>query len=737
MKLAQVSLPLPFPEPFTYRVPEDMELAVGQRVRVPFGKRRLVGVVTGLGGPEPKGLRAIEEVLDGETWLSPALLKFTRWVADYYLAGWGEVLPLAFPPLVSDKPKAFNIKVEQPKALDALLDSLKPRQAKSKAILEKIASGFMMTKKQALYEGLAPALLKTVIEQGMLSLQPQAFEAPAEKQSSPASKAPPLKAAQAAASLAICQAIEKNEAKAFLLFGATGSGKTEVYLKALDTCLAQGQSAIVLVPEIALTPQTWSRFESRFPGQLAVLHSGLSPLERARSYRRLRLGTARVALGARSALFAPVAKLGLIVVDEESEPSFKQENSPRYHARDAALIRAKQEGAVCVLGSATPSFEAFENARAGKLDLLRLPERVGPHGTPKVTFSDLADLPEGSRGEVAITPMLAKALAENLGRGEQSLIFLNRRGFAPVLACRRCGKSVTCPQCSISLTFHQEAQGAGWLRCHLCGHGQRPPKTCLDTACGHGVLRLLGTGTQRLEDEVKQLLPRARVKRVDRDVTSGTHAHAFHEELGNDMRAGKIDILVGTQMLAKGLDFPDLTLVGVINADASLAFPDFRAEERAFQLLVQVAGRAGRAAKPGRVIIQTRQSEHPVLVAAARQDFEAFFNDRAEERKELRFPPFARAASLTLRSLDKDKALAAAQALGRDLDADRKKRGLACEILGPAPCPLVQIKGWWRYRLLVRSPRVKDLHQLLMPQAFGFKKAGVFMAVDIDPVSFL
>jgi primosomal protein N' (replication factor Y) len=397
------------------------------------------------------------------------------------------------------------------------------------------------------------------------------------------------------------------------------------------------------------------------------------------------------------------------------------------------------EGAVALLGSATPSFEAYHNAHAGKLTLLELPDRVGGSRLPKVRFVNLLDWDkQGSAPDDALAPDLVQALEANLARGEQSLLFLNRRGFAPVWACAACGQAVQCGQCSISQTLHRSRHSAdplqGTLRCHLCGNVQNPPVKCPNPRCGKPLLRAVGAGTQRLEEEVKRLFPQARVRRVDRDTATGA---AFHAELGDAMHAGDVDILLGTQMLAKGLDFPNLTLVGVVNADTSLSFPDFRAGERSFQLLVQVAGRAGRGAKAGQVLIQTRQEEHPCLQFAARQDFEAYFKDSLEERRELGYPPFGRLAALLFRAKDKAKALdsagGAAQALGQRIQRER----LGIQLLGPAPSPLVQVKGWWRYRLLLKSRSSQALHRLLDPWSYQWKDKACLLAVDLDPLSFL
>ena len=735
----QVSLPLPLRDAFDYKVPEGVNLRLGQRVRVPFGRQRLQGVVTALlDSSQAKGLKALERVLDDEApSVSGPLLDFTRWVADYYLCGWGEALALALPPAGGLRQEAW-LQVADASALAALADGLPERSLRSRGVLQQLLAAGSLSLGQARAEGLSDAVLKQALAAGLSRVQ-QALR-PQPPAPAP-DRAPALKPAQAAAAQAIQAGLAAGKAAAFLLYGVTGSGKTEVYLAALEQALAQGGGAIVLVPEIALTPQTWARFEARFPGQVAVLHSGLSGGERAAAWADLRAGRRRVALGARSALFAPVQKLALVVVDEESEPSYKQESSPRYHARDAALVRAKLEGAVCVLGSATPSLEAFHNAGAGKLTLLRLPGRVGGHGLPAVRFVDLnawdrggAKGGDGAAESDVISPDLAAELRACLARGEQSLLFLNRRGFAPVWACAACGQAVDCGHCSVPMTFHRDGSPQGWLRCHLCGKTQRPPHTCPDPKCGKPLLRALGTGTQRLEQELQRLLPGARLQRVDRDSAAGV---GFHADLGERMRCGALDVLLGTQMLAKGLDFAGLTLVGVVNADASLSFPDFRAAERTFQLLVQVAGRAGRADKPGLVLIQTRQPSHACLQAAAAQDFEAFYADSLAERKAFGYPPFGRLAALLFKGRDKGAVESAAEDVGAQLAQQARRAGLAVEVLGPAPAPLVLVKEAWRYRLLLKSSSSKALHSLLEPLALAWKDKRAQLAVDIDPLSFL
>jgi primosomal protein N' (replication factor Y) len=741
----QVAVPLPLATAFDYAVPAGWRVLPGMRVRVPFGKRTLTGVVTALlDSSQAKGLKALAECLDAEPSVSAKLLELTRWVADYYCCGWGEALALALPPPGRVQAETWAV-VADPEALTALADGLNSRQSRSKAALLELLAARAQPLAVLKAAGLSPAVQKQALAAG-LAVEQRLSEP---ESSSPPAPAPALNAAQAAAAAAIEGALaDRTLPQAFLLQGVTGSGKTEVYLQALDAARAADGGAIVLVPEIALTPQTWRRFEARFPGQVAVLHSGLSGGERARAWADLAAGRKRIALGPRSALFAPVQGLRLLIVDEESEPSYKQENDPRYHARDVALVRAKREDAVCVLGSATPSFEARHNADAGKLQLLTLPSRHGGHGMATVSFVDLnAWDKEHAAPEDAISPALAEALRENLAKGEQSLLFLNRRGFAPVWACAHCGQAVECGQCSIPMTYHRgrshavaggareggRAGDLGRLQCHLCGRAQRPKEKCENPKCGRPLMRAQGVGTQRLEEELKRLLPTARIQRVDRDSAG---AVGFHQKLGERMHAGEIDVLVGTQMLAKGLDFPRLTLVGVVNADSSLSFPDFRATERTFQLLVQVAGRAGRAGLAGRVLIQTRQPSHDCLQAVAKQDFEGFFQASLDERRAFGYPPFGRLAALVLRGKDKDLVEDKAGQLAQRLSALSQTSG-PVEVLGPAPSPLVLVKGWWRYRLLLKARSAKALHQLIHAGCSGWKDAAVQLQVDIDPLSFL
>ena len=734
LQFCQVAVARPLADTYTYKVPEGIFVQAGMRVLVPFGQGSVTGVVTQLVSESafPR-TKAIRKVLDSQPMISPLMLEFTRWIADYYLAGWGEVLPLACPPSLKQK-RDIWIKAVKSKEIEVMAQGLSASQSKSAQALLRLASTDGETLRDLKRSGLSPLVFSRAEEAGLLAREEIIPRLSDDAVLNPP-PAPKLRQAQQDAVSSILDGLESKQAKTYLLHGVTGSGKTEVYLRAIAACIKKGKSAIVLVPEIALTPQTWRRFEARFPGLVSVLHSGLTSSQREQGLARLRSGEAKVALGPRSALFAPMQKLGMIVVDEESEPSYKQENTPRYHARDAALVRAKIEKAVTVLGSATPSFESWANAKSGKYTLLDLPARASGANMPVFEFLNPAEKSGEGAADDAVAGNLIDAVEEARMRGEQSLLFLNRRGFAPVMSCAKCGQAEQCPHCSISFTYHKEGDGAGWLRCHLCGQTQRPPVRCEKPKCQGAMLRAVGTGTQRLEEEIKRRIPKARIERVDRD----TAAHwGFHKDLAARVLGGKVDVLVGTQMIAKGLDFPLLTQVGVVNADASLNFPDFRAGERTFQLLVQVAGRAGRADKPGKVWVQTKQSWHPCLQAAAKQDFGAFYQSEIQERRELSYPPYGRLASVIIRSEDKGKALKTAMELAEKIRGIAAEQGLSgADIMGPAPAPLIQIKQWWRYRLLIKTRTAAERQTLLKKTAFSNGPSGVQWVVDVDPVQFM
>jgi len=511
-----------------------------------------------------------------------------------------------------------------------------------------------------------------------------------------------------------------------LLYGVTGSGKTEVYLQAIAHVLERGRGAIVLVPEISLTPQTVERFASRFGARIAVLHSHLSDGERHDEWHRIHDGEADIVIGARSAVFAPVRNLGLIVVDEEHEPSYKQEESPRYNARDAAVMRGRMEGCAVVLGSATPSLESWHNAGSGKYALARLPHRADHRAMPKVRVVDMRMPAAAGKGGV-FSQELLDAIRQRLDRGEQTILFLNRRGYATSVLCPKCGAVAECPRCSVSYTYHSSTDN---LRCHICGGARRVPAKC--PGCGDPAFKFSGVGTQRVELLAGKFFPRARVQRMDTDVTRTRDAY---DRILGDFRTGKIDILVGTQMIAKGLHFPNVTLVGVVYADLSLHMPDFRAGERTFQLLAQVAGRAGRGDVPGEVIVQTYTPFHPAVQAARRVDFEGLCDQELEFRRELSYPPFVRLVCVTLKGRSEDKVSYCAGLLAKRLREAMPERVL---VSGAAPAPLARAKGAYRYQVMIRGaaagvmtgPLAQVLRDLRLPK-------GVTCAADVDALSLL
>ncbi len=536
----------------------------------------------------------------------------------------------------------------------------------------------------------------------------------------------------------LASAFDAGPSEPFLLHGVTGSGKTLVYIELLKHVLAQGRGAIVLVPEISLTPQTVARFRARFGDQVAVLHSALSDGERFDAWRQLHSGRRRIAVGARSALFAPVSDLGVIVVDEEHDGSYKQSESPRYQARDMAVVRSAQEGALCVLGSATPALESWHNVERGKFRLVSLPDRVGGGTLPPVRLIDLREARKqsneksGARSEagLVLTAPLVEAMRDRLRRGEQTILLLNRRGYSSFVQCRECGDVEICPACSISLTYHR---GKSRLVCHHCRHEQRAPERC--PRCGSTDLSFRGLGTEQVERVVAETFPEARLARMDVDTTSGKWSH--HEILGRVER-GEVDILLGTQMIAKGLDFPSVTLVGVVNADVGMHLPDFRATERTFQLLSQVAGRAGRGKLGGDVLIQTALPEHYAIQAALAHDYVAFANRELNERKHPAYPPMVRLVNVIVSSPIPEDAAGNAQAAARWVRT-HVVSGVSVDLIGPAPSPIERLHGRWRWHFLLRSGSVRALGATArrLQSEFRMRGADVRIAIDRDPNALL
>jgi primosomal protein N' (replication factor Y) len=521
--------------------------------------------------------------------------------------------------------------------------------------------------------------------------------------------------------------IEKGEFATLLLHGVTGSGKTEVYLRAVEDALARGRSAIILVPEIALTLWMGRHCRARFGENVAILHSALTDADRSREWWRVRRAEARVVVGTRSAVFAPVEKLGLLIVDEEHEPSYKQEESPRYHGRDTAILRGKLEGAVVLLGSATPSLESYENARAGKYELLKLDARVANRGMARVNIVDMREDFRRSHRPEPFSKQLRDAMAQRLNSKTQTLILINRRGYSWFALCRSCGAVVYCENCSIALTYHKKTHR---LVCHYCGFSRAPLKTC--AKCGSEYMQFVGEGAERLEETLREIFPDARVGRLDRDTV---RSKRDYQKVLGAFAEGKLDILVGTQMVAKGHDFQRVTLVGVVSADLRLALPDFRAAERTFQLLTQVAGRAGRGALPGEVLVETFYPEHYAIQCAAKQDFDAFFTREVQFRRMMHYPPFAALANVIVRS----KKIEDAIRWSRDLAgyfSPLESRGL--RVLGPAAAPVARLKNEHRFQFLLKSPKRAALNQALAGCYEFCAKREIpdgAVIVDVDPLS--
>jgi primosomal protein N' (replication factor Y) len=747
--LADVALPVPLARVFTYAIPEALasRVAMGARVVCTMGSRRMVGVVlaTRVGEPPPK-VKPILSVVVGEPSVPEDLLAFLRDVAAYYLAPIGEVVRLALPPIEREVLR----EMEEPTLFAKPSRGVGARQvqwvlpsdsasptgklgAQASAILLHLR-GVGATPLARLEErwSSARAAVKKLAAEGLVKVDARdAVSDPFFAEPAPRDTPPEPTPPQVAAVAAIGAALAEHRAATFLLHGVTGSGKTEVYLRAIAAARDAKVGVIVLVPEIALTPQLVSRFRARFGDDVAVLHSGLTASERHAMWRRLHEGEVDVAIGARSALFAPVRALGLVIVDEEHDGSFKQEEGVRYHARDMAIYRAHRAGGVCVLGSATPSLESEQLARTGKATKLLLPDRARAQSMPRVEILDLRRIGAGPTGDKRISLPLHRAIEATLAAKGQTILFLNRRGFSPSVRCESCGEMCSCPSCSVALTFHKRAGAV--LRCHYCEYEIGMPATC--PKCQAPALALEGLGTEKLEDTLTAAFPEARVARLDRDVGSGRMV----EKVLDRVRAREIDILVGTQMVTKGHDLPHVTLVGVINADAALSIPDFRAAERAFQLLVQVAGRAGRGDQPGRVLVQTYDPDNEAIVYARRHDVPGFLECELRNRKELMFPPFSRMAMVRVDGPDEEEAREAARLLQRAAAKAAAELGTMVDVKDVSTAPLARLRNRFRFRVVIRSPDRAALRKTLLAveRVRHDLPRAVRSSIDVDPVQFL
>ena len=785
--IARVTLEIALRKEFDYAIPPELagQVDVGSRVQVPFGARKVLGVVTAVAEESAHArLKPILKVIGAQTLVTAKVLKLARWIADYYCcapeialksmlpeavrhekAGWRERLFVRALPVVGEFPKLAKRQLEVWNIIeerrDILLSELVELAETTAATVRKLEDRGLVSITNEISER-DPYAREQILPSEAIVLNP--------------AQAVALEKIKAAMNGGEDRGLKMEDSKAkpsstFLLHGVTGSGKTEIYLQAIAYALEQGKGAIVLVPEIALTPQTVERFKARFSsGKLqtlvAVLHSHLSAGERHDEWHKIRQGRARIVIGARSAIFAPVEPLGLVIVDEEHEHTYKQEEAPRYHARDVAIVRGQMEGAVVVLGSATPSMESYYNCKTGKYTLLDMPERVDNQKMPIVRVVDMRQAARKEKGTLIFSPQLKEAITQRLEKGEQTILFLNRRGFSSSLQCEKCGHVCECPNCSLSLTYHRPEQ---LLRCHLCGHNERIPKVCPNEKCKNPAIRYSGLGTQKVEDVLGKLFPKARVKRMDADVMK--RKEDYREVLG-DFRTGKIDILIGTQMIAKGLHFPNVTLVGIIYADLALNMPDFRAGERTFQLLTQVAGRAGRGDVEGEVFVQAFTPFHPAIQYARRHDFVGFYDQEIEFREQLKYPPAARVALLTLKGRNEEKVQFSAEHLRKELDklvgrgGEKEQIGKEVEesamlfgmestapvsvkaphaalvhfrdliIAGPAPAPLLRAETFYRYQIMLRTRAMSRLsHALAKIVSELVLPEDVTLTVDIDPAS--
>lgn len=739
---AQVAIEKVPDQLFTYAVPPGMAVRIGQRVRVPWMRVYHRGYVISLSEtspyvpkeaaapeeadlfgetPLPKGIKALAEIEDPLPYFSENTLRLLRWLAEYYAVGFTLALRSALPAPVRENgigaQERFVVTPLLP--LPPNLPALSKRQRALYGEIVRVDGGRLTQLCEEFHT--TPATIRKIAEAGYLSCERQTVaRSPLAGRRVLPTQPLPLTPGQAAALQAILSA-----ERPVLLFGVTGSGKTEVYMQAIARTLEEGKSAIVLVPEIALTPQTVNRFASRFGKTVAVLHSSLSDGERHDEWHRIRRGEAKVVVGPRSAVFAPVQQLGLMIVDEEHDGGYKQDESPRYSARDVAVVRAHFEGARCVLGSATPALESWLNAtELGKYQLVEMPERVGTSTLPNVVTVDLREAAQPGMPTPIFSEQLIAAMKGAITRGEQVILFLNRRGYAPTFQCEACGEVMTCARCSAKLTYHAKDDT---LRCHLCGAWCRPPTSC--PACHAPGFKRLGFGTQRVEAALKAILPSARVIRMDADSTSRRHSH---DELLSAFRAREADILLGTQMIAKGLDFPNVTLVGILAADRSLNMSyDFRAAERTFQLIAQVSGRAGRGELPGQVYVQTFQPDHPAVVTACNCDYRGFARGELTERRIQELPPYRKLACITFTGGDEAEVRRVAEA------AEKAFAGYSGIEVSPAsPAPLERKEEFWRWQILLRSDSAKRIVAVcnrVLPREKRYTKT-LRILVDIDAV---
>jgi primosomal protein N' (replication factor Y) len=732
-----VALPVPRLGLLTYAVPDGVTLTPGVRVSVPLGKRTATGFVVALDPPvdaavDAASLKPILRVIDDTPLVPPPSIALARWAAEYYAAGPGETLALTLPPAARGRDHAFKTTriAELTPAGRAAAGTATTRQRVAIAALE--ARGGSAPIPALAADGVSAAVIATMAAKGLVSIatatvdrdplaSPRALAAPAGSQ--------PLAVTLTAEQQTVLTRLDALAAHrrfaVAVLHGVTGSGKTQVYLRLADAVRRSGRRVLFLVPEIALTPAMAALLRAAFGDHVAIQHSGLSMGERHDQWHRIRRGEVSVVVGTRSAVFAPIEDLGLVVVDEEHDTSYKQDESPRYHGRDVAIVRAQQAGALAVLGSATPSLETYQHATSGQYTLVTLDRRILDRPLASVRVVDMREVFATEGPDTVISPALRAALTARLADGEQSVVLLNRRGYAAAYFCRACAASLECPHCSITLTVHRAARRAV---CHYCDYGRPLPPAC--PACGGEFLDYRGVGTERIEAEVQAVLPGARIARVDRDTTRRRGAI---DAVLRRFAARELDVLVGTQMIAKGHDFPEVTLVGVISADVGLGVADFRAAERTFQLLTQVVGRAGRGTRPGEAIIQTLYPKHYGVALAARQDYASFFEAELTYRRAMHYPPTLSLVNLVVRAATQDGAMRDAGAIARALRVGRPP----FEVLGPAAAPLPRLRGDFRVQVILKGTKRAAMRQAVQRALAQHPTLARRTMVDVDPLTML
>ncbi len=742
---ALVAVGRPVRGEFTYAVPDAMRgtLEPGARIRVPFGRGTALGFYLAPADPPSpevaKKLRNIESVLDAKPAFTPDIVELVRFAAAHYRYPLGEALRSTLPPGLTKADEEKEAKADLIHFAVALpeadLGSLTRAYAQHATLSYLLAVGGRANVEEVAHAipGARGHLIK-LAERRFVRLESEVVQSSVREglaQNRPAA----LTEEQAVAVEKLSAALDAGGYAPYLLHGVTGSGKTEVYLRLAERALEREQGALILVPEIALTPQLVGRFRSRFGQRVAVLHSALKDRERLRAWQQLRTGALRIAVGVRSAIFAPVQNLGLIVVDEEHDPSFKQDEKLRYQARDLAVVRANQAKCLVVLGSATPSLESLENARKGRYQRVTMTRRVDDRPMPTVSLVDLRvtrpRTPEnrGTEPPVLSDP-LREAMQQTLDKGQQVILFLNRRGHATFLTCEVCGQSLKCPECDVCMTLHLSSRR---VQCHYCGRAEPVPSQCAQCS---GPLLKLGVGTERIEAEVAEAFPRARVARLDRDAVTSNEKLT---ELLSGFARREIDVLVGTQMVAKGHDFPGVTLVAVVMADTALALPDFRAAERTFHLLTQVAGRAGRGVDPGRVLVQSYNPEAPPIAYMLRNDYDGFSEAELRRRQDMAWPPTTRMAAIRIEGESPGQTQQVAEQLGRLMARHLPDSSQGVRLLGPAPAPIARIKGKTRWQLVIKGPTHAHLHRPLaaVEAVLDEVPSAVKVVIDVDPGAML